>query len=1443
MSDTASTIASLELEILSSSQSAETGLDALATSLGKLKLATKGGLGLTSVAKQIKGVSEAVNGINPSSTDNLKGLTQAIETLSKVGGFKISASIGNQITNISTALQGANFDGGAEKMQSLVTALAPLQQLQKSNLSSIVTPLKNLPKVFTELSKIDMTAFSAKIKEVATALKPLGDEMQKVANGFSAFPAKIQKLITNTNNLATANNNAAGSYINLYAKLKMAMSAVKTITTKIASWITLSSRYTETMNLFTVSMGQYAEEAYNYANKVGDAMGIDPAEWMEAQATIMTLVKGFGVAGDRANTMSQQLTQLGYDLASFRNISVADAMTKLESGIAGELEPLRRLGYDLSNAKLEAVALSLGIDKTVSSMTQAEKAELRYYAIMTQVTDAHHDMARTLDAPANQLRILNAQVTQLGRALGNFFIPILNKVLPYAIGAVKVLREMLDVFMGLLGIELAEVDWGSDSITSATEDITSNLEDSIDNAKKLKSYMLGFDELNVINTDDGSNLEDVLGTGFDFELPTYDFMEGMVATQIDEIVAKMKEWLGITDGIKSWADLYNTKLGEILTNVGLIGAGIAAWKVSKGLITAIDKIKKLTGTKIKWGNILTGVTLFLQDLTTLKEYMDDYANNGSSFETVVGILSTFAGMIGDACILLGKVEIGGALKTVEGVGQIVSAIVGMSKDGVNFDGITDAINGISNVVIGIGALSKNWAVLGIGMTLQGITTVIGELGDNWEAIKKGDWSGVDKAALVIGVVEAIGGIVTALATFKKLKATSDIAGAATSIGEVATVTETVSTTTSTLTTKLATLVKDLGLGIAIIAEVVVAAGLIVGAIWGLGELLAQVGTAWQPVIDNGNTVAIAVGIGTGILVAVGVASAALGSIGTTLVANIALGTAMLALTGVNAALFLAEIWAIGKGLDEIGKAWQPVLDNGEDIAKAIGIGTALLLGIGVVSAALGALTMATGGTVALAMAAGTAMLVLIGVDAALFLAEVKIVGDLLDDIGKAWKPVLDNGEDIAKAIKTGTGLLVGIGTATAALGGITIASVGTLPIAIAIGTAVLSEVSESFEDFVDSMVDIANQLHKELHPALSNLVNDLPTLTTNMGNFTSFMGNFADKVVSYTKSSVIAGISATVDKVVDFFTTDPIKRLANEVNEQYNQASTLLTNLTKANPKIKEAVDKLKEYNTLMEDFESAANNGSDKSGVKGYILNFAVGVINESTKWWDNVKSWWNQKVGAVNPFTTSVTNNSSTWWSNVAAWWNTKVGTVSNFNTNVKDDSYTWWNNVKSWWSTDSKNGVDVKVNALKGWSGSLLSTLGIPSALSLGFNLPRIRVKWSEKEVLGFKITFPSGFETYAQGGFPDVGQMFIAREAGPELVGNIGGRTAVANNDQIVESVSAGVYQAVLAALGSGNDDEGNTNIVINLDGEKIYENQQRIARGRGYNLGMGAFSFG
>lgn len=820
------TIESLELEVLSSSQSAESGLDALTASLEKLKKATSGGVGLTSVIKQIKGLGDAAKSVDSTSINNLNGLTKAISTLSNLGGVKLSSTIATQITAIGDSaktLNGVNFapisdlansltplsaigkinlgsvinqlnripelantlnssdmSGFASKIRELVTALQPLSEMPKQTISSTLTQIKKIPEIFAGLQSVDMGAFSAKIQELATALKPLADEMNKVAAGFSAFPAKIQRLIANTNSLTASNNKASTSYVNFYAKIKMAVTAVKTIATKIASCITTMNDYIENVNLFTASMGKYADKAKEYAETVGEVMGIDPGEWMRNQGVFMTLATGFGVASDRAYLMSQNLTQLGYDLSSFFNISYEDAMQKLQSGISGELEPLRRLGYDLSQAKLEAVALSLGIDKAVSSMTQAEKAQLRYYAIMTQVTIAQGDMSRTLNAPANQLRIFKAQVTQAARAIGSIFIPALNAILTYAIAVAQVIRYLASAIASLFGFEMPEVDYsGIDSVAGGAEDASGALDDAAQSAKKLKSYMLGIDELNVINPneDSGSGLEDALGGGqFDFELPTYDFISDATESRVAQIVEDMKEWLGLTGEIDSWSDLLNTRLGNILTTVGLIGAGIAVWKVTKTFLDSIAALKALLASPTY--AIAIGVILTLTGFTIEFSGVKDAVVNGLegfNFAEIVGggiigtggaallgstlatwIESAFAGSAVDLAITQAGINMG--VGTVGAAGAALAASVAGIIAGIPamFVGIYDAcvneIDWLNGALVAVGGAGVGAGVagiltaagtavapgigtligLGVGLLIDGIILAV----QNWDVIEK-----------------------------------------------------------------------------------------------------------------------------------------------------------------------------------------------------------------------------------------------------------------------------------------------------------------------------------------------------------------------------------------------------------------------------------------------------------------------------------------------------------------------------------------------------------------------------------------------------------------------------------------------------------------------------------------------------------------------------------
>ena len=573
--------------------------------------------------------------------------------------------------------------------------------------------------------------------------------------GLSAVSNEMKKLQNISIGLSSSNNSSATSFSKLATKVTAAAYTLKKGTQLIASWINESNEYVENMNLFTVSMGQYAAEAQKYAEKVGEVMGIDPSDWMRNQGVFMTLATGFGVAGDRANTMSQQLTQLVYDLSSFFNISVEEAMSKLKSGFSGELEPLRNLGYDLSQAKLEAIALSLGIDKSVSSMTQAEKSQLRYYAIMTQVTTAQGDMARTLEAPANQIRIFKAQVTQAARALGNIFIPILNKLLPYAIAAAKVIRILANAVASLFGFSLPEMDTSTlGNVSSGAGEIAEEFDSAAGSAAKLKKTLLGIDELNVMSDTSSSGGAGDIGAGgggFDFDLPTYDFIGETVSGRVNEIVEKMKEWLGITDEIHSWSDLFNTRLGTILKVAGLIGGVIAAWKLANSFLTGINLLKTILASPTH--SIALGLALTLTGFTVAFDGLKDAVENGLdgfNFADIIGG-SLLAG--GGTALLGSKIA---TWITTSFAGKPVANV--LTKAAINLFGKT--IGPISS-----GAVAATGAILAAAVTgiVLGIPTYLVGI---YDACKNGlDWlsgllipAGSTAAAAGIGaIIGACGG--------------------------------------------------------------------------------------------------------------------------------------------------------------------------------------------------------------------------------------------------------------------------------------------------------------------------------------------------------------------------------------------------------------------------------------------------------------------------------------------------------------------------------------------------------------------------------------------------------------------------------------------------------------------------------------------------------------
>ena len=494
-------------------------------------------------------------------------------------------------------------------------------------------------------SSLNIDTLSIKITASAAnaskALRGLAVDAKKVDVGAKQGAVGLTKL-----QLAMKKVSAARAGIKLttdsLAMLAMKAYAMQRVARIISTWVQATNAFVENMNLFTVSMGEYADEAVSYAEKVQDAMGIDMSEWIRAQGIFNNLLTGFGVISKEAFLMSQNLTQLGYDISSFYNIQVDTALTKLQSAVAGELEPLRRLGYATDQATLQALAFSFGITKSFNTMTQAEKVTLRYTAIMNQSSKAMGDLGRTIATPANALRILGQQLTQLERALGQVILPLLMEMLPYIQATVLALRDLMYEMSALAGYEIPVIDYSNltDGAVS-TADAMADAEDAIDAAVKAA---VGFDELNLLST--GSFGVDENKDDLSFllsDVPLYDFLTG-VNEQVEVLTEKLKEplkkVLAISGAVLATKIILST-IAALLSPIGL--ALIAVASIAAGVYTIYEN----------WGLLKDIMDPWLEDFATGLDFI------GGAFADVGDTIYETALTIGEAIIsVIDKIEDG-----------------------------------------------------------------------------------------------------------------------------------------------------------------------------------------------------------------------------------------------------------------------------------------------------------------------------------------------------------------------------------------------------------------------------------------------------------------------------------------------------------------------------------------------------------------------------------------------------------------------------------------------------------------------------------------------------------------------------------------------------------------------------------------------------------------
>ena len=667
-------------------KSAADGIESVAKSFGDLSKTNFNDSGINKTLRAVNKLFRANFGkFNP---DDFQRITNSISALGSIPD--VSSGVNRFVSSI------ARLANAGEKTNQSASGLANLgRQLKKT--TKTFARIKNIdPEINSFVSAIARLANAGgKTGQTAAGLKGLADETLKFFETMQNAPKVSENTIRMTQalaQLATAGGKVGTStntITSAFNKLSSVGSKTMSVMRKVASGITsafkqignsssgltkaqfslgnllktaigfqlgygllnfgkqafeLGSDITEVENVVNVAFGSMASQAYEFASTATEQFGLSELAALDYAGTMKAVLNSSGVAQDAAAEMSTSLAGLAGDLASFYNISQDVAWDKIMSGMAGEVEPLRRLGINLSVANLEAYALSQGITESYQSMTQAEQAMLRYNYLMSATAQQQGDYARTINSFANQWRLLTLNVQQLAATIGQGFIAAvlpaiqaLNALMSVLQRAAEAFRDFMYVLTGYDGKGsqsgiVSELQ-GMEGASSGLEDVSGSMDDTTDSAKKLKKALsvLPFDQLNQL-TDNTQDAGGGGGTGGDdINVP------GSGIGNVDSIY----DALGsnkLPNAINEWAERIRKAFIEHDWND--LGYQIA-WGINQGMQAIYDAIN--------WNNVGPKITAFTSAFTqTFNSLVDNIDFDlmgrtvGAGINTIVNSINQLA---------------------------------------------------------------------------------------------------------------------------------------------------------------------------------------------------------------------------------------------------------------------------------------------------------------------------------------------------------------------------------------------------------------------------------------------------------------------------------------------------------------------------------------------------------------------------------------------------------------------------------------------------------------------------------------------------------------------------------------------------------------------------------------------------------------------------------
>lgn len=505
------------------------------------------------------------------------------------------------------------------KFTNKINSEAKLERYER-RLQSIKNILETFPK------DVNLSAIEPKAKDYSKTLEQIYKQLTNSIKVTDSFKKKTISSLSSIKDVANATRNAgneAKETGNLFDKafsigrFSTYLYGLKKVTSTFTNLIDKSSDYLENINLYQVAFNGAYQEADKFVNTITEMYGLDESWATKTVGIFRQLANAMGLATDTGETLSKLMTQMSIDVSSLYNVDIGRASTVLQSALAGQTRPIRSVaGADITMNTLQGTLNELGIDRAISDLSFAEKRLIIVVSLVKQLNQSIGDFGRTIESPANQLRVMNEQWERLSRAVGNVFLPIVSKVLPYLNAILMVLTEIISSIATLLGFKLDDYDYFG-GIDDSVIDLEEGLNGANESAKKLKQSLRGFDKLNNITTPSATSTSvgaggisgDILGA-FDDAYAEYMSKLDKIQMKATKIRDKIMEWLGFTKEIDSKTGDVSFKFDHITTGTligGLIVGGV--------LFTALTKIFSIIGGI----NKLLGGTGLFKSLTSLIE--------------------------------------------------------------------------------------------------------------------------------------------------------------------------------------------------------------------------------------------------------------------------------------------------------------------------------------------------------------------------------------------------------------------------------------------------------------------------------------------------------------------------------------------------------------------------------------------------------------------------------------------------------------------------------------------------------------------------------------------------------------------------------------------------------------------------------------------------------